>query len=89
MALGAQRKYLMLMVLRQGMTLATAGLAIGIAGAFALSRVMSSLLFEIGPRDPITFAGVAVVLTCVALAACYLPAHRATRIDPINALRHD
>jgi putative ABC transport system permease protein len=87
MALGAQRQTLVAMVIRQGMMLAAAGLAIGLPSAWLLSRVLSSLLFEISPRDPITFAIVAGVLGIVALLACALPAWRVTRVDPLKVLR--
>ena len=87
MALGAQRNDLLRMVVRQGMTLVVLGLTIGLVGALFLARWISSLLFGIEPRDPLTFAGVAAVLTAVAFVACYIPARRTTRIDPIVALR--
>ena len=87
MALGAQRRTLVGMVIRQGMVLAAAGLAIGLPSAWLLSRVLSSLLFEISPRDPITFATVAAVLSLVALVACAIPAWRVTRVDPLTVLR--
>lgn len=87
MALGAQRQTLVAMVIQQGMVLATAGLAIGLPSAWLLSRVLSSLLFEIGPRDLVTFAIAAVTLSLVALAACAIPAWRVTRIDPLTVLR--
>jgi hypothetical protein len=87
MALGAQRRTLVAMVIRNGMALAAAGLAVGLPGAWMLSRVLSSLLFEISPRDPITFATVAAVLSVVALVACAIPAWRVTRVDPITVLR--
>ena len=87
MALGAQRRTLVAMVIRQGMMLAAAGLAVGLPSAWLLSRVLSSLLFEISPRDPITFATVAGLLAIVALIACAVPAWRVTRVDPLTVLR--
>jgi putative ABC transport system permease protein len=87
MALGAQRRTLVAMVMRQGMILVAGGLAVGLPGAWLLSRVLSSLLFEISPRDPVTFAAVAGVLGLVALAACAIPAWRVTRVDPLTVLR--
>ena len=89
MALGAQRRTLVAMVIRQGMVLAAAGLAVGLPTAWLLSRVLSSLLFEISPRDPITFAAVAGVLALVALVGCAVPAWRVTRVDPLTVLRMD
>jgi putative ABC transport system permease protein len=89
LALGAQSTDLLRMVIREGMMLALVGLALGLAAAFAATRVMSTLLFETSPRDPVTFASVAGVLLAVALAACYIPARRATRVEPVVALRHD
>lgn len=89
MALGAERRDVLLMVLRQGMTLVALGCAVGLPAAFMLTRLMSSLLFEIGPRDPMTFAGVTAVLAVVAIAACYVPAHRATLVNPIAAIRDE
>jgi putative ABC transport system permease protein len=87
MALGAQRGALAVMVIRQGMLLAAAGLAIGLPAAWMLSRVLSSLLFEITPRDPVTFLAVVAVLWSVALLACAVPAWRVTRVDPLKVLR--
>jgi predicted permease len=87
LALGAQRRTLVAMVLRHGMVLAVAGLAVGLPSAWLLSGVLSSLLFEISPRDPMTFATVAAVLSVVALVACAIPAWRVTRVDPIMVLR--
>ncbi|HEX2340135.1 MAG TPA: ABC transporter permease [Vicinamibacterales bacterium] len=87
MALGAQRRTLVAMVIRQGMILAAAGLAVGLPSAWLLSRALSSLLFEISPRDPITFATVAGLMAIVALIACAVPAWRVTRVDPLTVLR--
>ncbi len=85
MALGAQRSDVVRLVLTQGLKLALAGTAIGIAVALALSRVLRQLLFGVRPADPVTIAGVAILLTFVALAACWLPAFRASRIEPTQA----
>ena len=89
MALGAQRKNVLTLVLWQGTRLALLGAAIGIAGAIALTHLMSDLLYGVSATDPLTFAAVAFVLTAVAIAACYIPAYRATRVDPIAALRYE
>jgi putative ABC transport system permease protein len=87
MALGAQKADVFRLVLREGLLRAGAGVVLGIAGALALTRFLDTLLFEIRPNDPLTFAGVAVLLALVALLACYLPARRAMKVDPIVALR--
>jgi putative ABC transport system permease protein len=88
-ALGAERRHVLKSVLGQGMTVAGIGLALGIAGALAVSRVLGSLLYEISARDPVTLASVTAVLAAVAFIACYVPAHRATRVDPLVALRSE
>ena len=88
-ALGAQRRDVISLVARQGLTLAFAGLGVGLATAFALTRVMSSLLVGVSATDPITFAVIAALLTGVALGACLVPARRAIRMDPMIALRHE
>jgi ABC-type antimicrobial peptide transport system permease subunit len=87
MALGAQRRDVLGLILWQGTRLALLGVAIGIAGAFALTRLMTELLYGVAATDPVTFAVLALTLTVVAMAACYLPARRATRVDPVAALR--
>ncbi|MGH9732124.1 MAG: ADOP family duplicated permease [Candidatus Acidiferrales bacterium] len=89
MALGAQRTDVMRMVLRESMLLAAIGIVTGVAGALALTRYLRSLLFEIKPTDPVTFISVAILLAMVAFAACYIPARRAMRVDPMVALRHE
>jgi putative ABC transport system permease protein len=88
-ALGAEKSSILRMVLRQGLRLALAGAAIGLLGALIVARLMTNLLFGIRPTDPATFLGVALLLLLVALAACYIPARRAIRVDPILALRHE
>jgi putative ABC transport system permease protein len=87
MALGAQGRDVVMMIVRQGSKLILLGLAIGLVGAFALTRLMASLLFGVKAKDPFTFAMVATLLALVALLACYLPAWRATKVDPMEALR--
>jgi putative ABC transport system permease protein len=89
MALGAQQKDVLRLVLGQGARIAFFGVAIGLAAAAALARLLSSLLFSVSASDPVTFAAVAVLLATVALLACYVPARRALRVDPIIALRYE
>jgi putative ABC transport system permease protein len=87
-ALGAERQNVLRMVLNQGLRLALIGVGLGLAASFALTRLMSSLLFGVRPSDPETFIVVTVALVAVALAACWIPARRATRVDPVIALRY-
>jgi ABC-type antimicrobial peptide transport system permease subunit len=87
MALGAQRGDVLRMVVRQALVMTAIGIVIGGAGALALTRLMTGLLFQVEPGDPVTFAAVAAVLAVVATLAGYLPGLRATRVDPVVALR--
>ena len=89
MALGASQWDVLALVCGQGLRLILIGVAAGLALAFGLTRLMSKILFGISPTDPLTFAIVVLVLAAVALLACYLPARRATHVDPIIALRHE
>ena len=89
MALGAQRGDVLRLVIGHGMLLATAGIAFGLTGAFVLSRFLQHLLFEIKTTDPVTYAAVAISLAIISLGACYIPARRAMRVDPMVALRYE
>jgi putative ABC transport system permease protein len=87
MALGAQKRNVLALVIGQGMKLAAAGVVIGLLFAFALTRVLRSLLYDVKPTDPLTFVVVSLLLVVIALIACWLPARRATKVDPMEALR--
>jgi ABC-type antimicrobial peptide transport system permease subunit len=89
MALGATSGDVLWLVLREGLALTGVGLAIGLGGAFAATHLLTSMLFEVKPSDPMILASVAVLLTVVSLSASYIPARRATKIDPLVALRQE
>ncbi|HVI70992.1 MAG TPA: FtsX-like permease family protein, partial [Pyrinomonadaceae bacterium] len=87
--LGAQTSDVLKLIAVQGMKLTFIGVALGVLGSFVLTRLMKSLLFGVGTTDPVTFSLVPVLLAVVSLAACYIPARRATRVDPLIALRSE
>ena len=89
LALGAEKKNILQLVLRQGLGLALAGAAVGLAGALIVSQLMTGLLYGVHPADPVVFLIVPLLLFVVAIAATYLPARRAMRVDPMVALRHE
>jgi putative ABC transport system permease protein len=89
MALGAERRNVLMLIVGDGMKLAGIGTAIGLATAFVLTKVMSTLLFGLGQTDALTFATVSIGALAVALLACYIPARRATKVDPLVALRNE
>jgi ABC-type antimicrobial peptide transport system permease subunit len=88
-ALGAQRGHVLRLILRTGVTLALSGIVIGVAGAAMLTRLLTSLLYGVSATDRMTFVVVPLALFAIALAACLIPARRATRVEPLVALRHD
>jgi putative ABC transport system permease protein len=87
LAIGADRSQVLAMILKQGLTLAVVGIAVGLAAALGLTRLMASLLYQVRAADPLTFVAVPVVLIGVTVVASYLPARRATRVSPTTALR--
>ncbi|HEX6730359.1 MAG TPA: FtsX-like permease family protein, partial [Pyrinomonadaceae bacterium] len=89
LALGASKGTILQWVLKQGLVLIAAGVAVGLIGAFVVTRLLRTMLFEVGPTDLVTYVGLALLLTAVALIACYIPARRATKVDPLVALRNE
>jgi putative ABC transport system permease protein len=89
MALGAQPRDIFKLVITQGLALTLVGIVIGLAGAYAMTRAMAQILYGVTATDPLTFAGISLLLGCVAMLACYVPTRRAIRVDPMIALRHE
>jgi putative ABC transport system permease protein len=89
LALGAQTRDVLWLIVRQGLALTLVGVVLGLAGALALTRVIRNLLYEVSATDPMTFAGIALLLLGVACIASFIPARRATKVDPLVALRHE
>jgi ABC-type antimicrobial peptide transport system permease subunit len=89
MALGAQPRNILGLIVGQGARMAIAGVILGLAASFAVTRLLSSMLFEVKPSDPLVFAGVSALLLAITLLACYIPARRAMRVDPMVALHYE
>jgi ABC-type antimicrobial peptide transport system permease subunit len=89
MALGAQRRDVLLLIIKDGAKFSFVGVVLGVAGAFGVTRLLASQLYGVSTTDPITYAAVAIAMTVVTLLACYIPARRAMRIDPLVALRYE
>jgi putative ABC transport system permease protein len=89
MALGAERRHVLRLVLGQGLVLTLIGVAAGLGGAFALTRFLATLLYGVHPTDVLTFAVVPLLLAAISILACYIPARRATKVDPLVALRYE
>jgi len=89
LALGARQADVLTLILKQGLVITLVGIVIGLSAAFAVTRILAGMLFEISPTDPVTFFGSAALLFVVAVVACYLPARRATKVDPLVALRYE
>ena len=87
--MGAERRAVLRLIIGQGMKLAAAGMAIGLIAAVAVTRLIKTLLFGVGANDPLTLCAVALLLAIVVLLACWIPARRATKVDPLIALRHE
>ena len=89
MAVGAERRHVLSMVMMGGARLIALGVGVGLLAAFWLTRLLRNQLYEVSPTDPLVLLGVVVLLSCVALAACWLPARRAAKVDPMEALRYE
>jgi len=88
-ALGAQRQHVLWLVLKEGAKFSLSGISLGLVGSFAITRWLASELYGVGPMDPVTYVGVAIAMAAVTMFACYVPARRAMRVDPLIALRYE